>query len=38
MQESLNIVVTGGNRGIGFEIIKAMYEDGHNVVFGSRDK
>lgn len=37
MKESKNIVVTGGNNGIGFETVKAMYMDGHNVIFGSRN-
>lgn len=32
-----NIVVTGGNNGIGYETVKAMYSDGHNVIFGSRN-
>lgn len=31
-----NIVVTGGNSGIGYETVKALYEEGHNVIFGSR--
>jgi NAD(P)-dependent dehydrogenase (short-subunit alcohol dehydrogenase family) len=32
-----NIVLTGGNSGIGFETVKALYEDGHKIIFGSRD-
>ena len=32
-----NIVVTGGNSGIGFETVKALFEDGHHVIFGSRN-
>jgi NAD(P)-dependent dehydrogenase (short-subunit alcohol dehydrogenase family) len=31
-----NIVVTGGNAGIGLETARALYGDGHNVIFGSR--
>jgi NAD(P)-dependent dehydrogenase (short-subunit alcohol dehydrogenase family) len=32
-----NIVVTGGNSGIGYETVKALYEEGHHVIFGSRN-
>jgi NAD(P)-dependent dehydrogenase (short-subunit alcohol dehydrogenase family) len=33
-----NIVLTGGNNGIGYETVKALYSDGHNIIFGSRNK
>lgn len=33
-----NIVVTGGNSGIGYETVKGLYTDGHNVIFGSRNQ
>ena len=36
MMKPKNIVVTGGNSGIGFETVKALYDQGHNVIFGSR--
>ena len=36
--EHKNIVVTGGNKGIGYEAVKALYEQGHNVIFGSRNE
>ena len=32
-----NIVVTGGNDGIGYETVKSLYLEGHNVIFGSRN-
>lgn len=32
-----NIVVTGGNSGIGLETVRALYEEGHHVIFGSRN-
>lgn len=32
-----NIVVTGGNNGVGYETVKKLYEDGHNIIFGSRN-
>ena len=32
-----NIVITGGNSGIGFETAKGLYMDGHNIIFGSRN-
>jgi NAD(P)-dependent dehydrogenase (short-subunit alcohol dehydrogenase family) len=38
MEEKKNIVVTGGNRGVGLETVKALYEDGHNIIFGSRSE
>ncbi len=31
------ILVTGGNRGIGFEICRQLDELGHNIILGSRD-
>jgi NAD(P)-dependent dehydrogenase (short-subunit alcohol dehydrogenase family) len=34
----MNIVVTGGNNGIGFETIKALYLRGNNIIFGSRSE
>lgn len=36
MKSVKNIVVTGGNNGIGFETVKSLYLEGHNVIFGSR--
>lgn len=33
----MNIVITGGNLGMGYETAKALYNDGHNVIFGSRN-
>ena len=38
MKEALNIVVTGGNAGIGFYTVKGLVKDGHNIIFGSRNK
>lgn len=32
-----NIVVTGGNSGIGLQTVRALYEEGHHVIFGSRN-
>jgi NAD(P)-dependent dehydrogenase (short-subunit alcohol dehydrogenase family) len=37
MNNPKNIVVTGGNSGVGFETVKGLYLDGHNVIFGSRN-
>lgn len=37
MMKPKNIVVTGGNSGVGYEAVKALYEEGHNVIFGSRN-
>ena len=37
-QKVLNIVLTGGNSGIGYETAKDLYLRGHNVVFGSRNE
>lgn len=31
------IVLTGGNKGIGYETVKDLYEEGHHVIFGSRN-
>ena len=36
-KNKLNIVITGGNNGIGYETAKALYEGGHSIVFGSRN-
>lgn len=36
MISAKNIVVTGGNSGVGYETVKALYEEGHNVIFGAR--
>jgi NAD(P)-dependent dehydrogenase (short-subunit alcohol dehydrogenase family) len=33
----LNIVITGGNSGIGYETMKDLYLRGHNIIFGSRN-
>ena len=38
MKEAKNIVVTGGNSGVGYGTVKALYKDGHNVIFGSRNQ
>ena len=35
--QAKNIVITGGNSGIGKTAVEKMYEDGHNVIFGSRN-
>ncbi len=37
-RKTLNIVVTGGNSGIGYETMKELYLRGHNVIFGSRNE
>jgi NAD(P)-dependent dehydrogenase (short-subunit alcohol dehydrogenase family) len=37
MMSPKNIVVTGGNSGVGYEAVKALYEEGHNIIFGSRN-
>jgi NAD(P)-dependent dehydrogenase (short-subunit alcohol dehydrogenase family) len=37
MQKPKNIVVTGGNSGVGFETVKGLYREGHNIIFGSRN-
>lgn len=33
----MNIVITGGNSGIGFEAAKKLYSQGHCIIFGSRN-
>jgi len=38
MQSKLNIVITGGNTGIGLETVKGLYSDGHHIIFGSRNE
>jgi len=38
MQTKKNIVITGANMGIGLETAKALYADGHNIIFGSRNE
>lgn len=35
---SKNIVLTGGNTGIGIETARGLFADGHNVIFGSRNE
>ena len=37
LSKSKNIVVTGGNNGIGYETVKGLFKDGHNIIFGSRN-
>lgn len=37
MYQPKNIVVTGGNSGIGYETVKALYQEGHNIIFGARN-
>jgi NAD(P)-dependent dehydrogenase (short-subunit alcohol dehydrogenase family) len=37
-RKTMNIVVTGGNSGIGYETMKELYSRGHNVIFGSRNE
>ena len=37
MDSTKNIVLTGGNTGIGLETAKALHGDGHNIIFGSRN-
>lgn len=34
----LNIVVTGGNTGIGLAVCKKLYLQGHNIIFGARNE
>ena len=34
---SKNIVITGGNGGIGFETVRELNRDGHHIIFGSRN-
>ena len=38
MKEAQNVVVTGGNFGIGYETVRGLYKDGYNVIFGSRNQ
>ena len=38
MNKPKNIVVTGGNNGIGLETVRGLYQDGHNLIFGSRNQ
>ena len=33
-----NVLVTGGNRGVGFEIVKGMVAEGYKVLMGCRDE
>lgn len=33
-----NIVLTGGNSGIGLETARGLFADGHHVIFGSRNE
>ena len=33
-----NIVITGANSGIGLEVARALYGDGHHILFGSRNE
>jgi NAD(P)-dependent dehydrogenase (short-subunit alcohol dehydrogenase family) len=37
MDSRKNIVLTGGNTGIGLETAKALFRDGHNIIFGNRN-
>jgi NAD(P)-dependent dehydrogenase (short-subunit alcohol dehydrogenase family) len=37
-KNSLNIIITGGNSGIGYETMKDLYLRGHNIIFGSRNE
>lgn len=37
MEGTRNIVITGGNAGIGFETAKGLFADGHNIIIGSRN-
>ncbi len=32
-----NIVITGGNSGVGLETARGLYADGHNIIIGSRN-
>lgn len=38
MESTRNIVITGGNAGIGFETAKALFADSHNIIIGSRNE
>jgi len=33
-----NIVITGGNSGIGLETARGLYGDGHSIIIGSRNE
>jgi len=35
-QSTKNIVITGGNSGIGLETARELYADGHRIIIGSR--
>lgn len=35
---ALNIVITGGNSGIGLETARGLYADGHYIIIGSRNE
>ena len=37
-KKCLNIVITGGNSGIGYETMKDLYLRGNNIIFGSRNE
>ena len=37
MDSRKNIVLTGGNTGIGLETARGLFGDGHNIIFGSRN-
>ncbi len=37
MEKEKQVVLTGGNSGIGFEAAKALYGKGFHVIFGSRN-
>ena len=37
MFQQKNIVITGGNSGIGLETARELYGDGHYIIFGSRN-
>jgi NAD(P)-dependent dehydrogenase (short-subunit alcohol dehydrogenase family) len=32
-----NVVLTGGNSGVGYETIKYLFANGYNVIFGARN-
>jgi NAD(P)-dependent dehydrogenase (short-subunit alcohol dehydrogenase family) len=32
-----NVVITGGNSGVGLETARGLYADGNNVIIGSRN-
>lgn len=37
-KEKKNIVITGGNSGVGLQTAIGLVADGHNVIFGSRNE